>query len=303
MGFWDLINQNSTGFQSNLGGISNNISNIRDKTENVLGIVEDYANEFSDFASNPFDYMTSYINSSIGSLLSSFGSSVPNLIDYVNDIFSDNGVMNHFYKLLYRDFNPDINGFTLIFMVPPDLSGLGSVIQDSTVNLIPFAALDFTPPQYTVNTENINTRSGAIPFATEVAESGQCSVTFIENASLDIYKFHLCWVNYIFDLLSGRFPPADIYIDGQLSGHLDYTGSIYVVRYRQDMKTITMVGKSVGVFPQGLPSKEVIGSRTTNDLTTLPYNYFCAAYREYVQGSGVNRWILDELNQLIISRF
>lgn len=243
------------------------------------------------------------------------------LVDYLNDQFggstAGDGILKYFYEQLYSQYNPDITGFTLIMMMPPDLSGyrvnkngnnfynqidptsyLGEVGQFMT-----FAGIDFTPPQSQVNSESISSRTGAIPYATEVSESESCSVTYVDNSNLDIYMFHHLWVEYIREILEGVIEPASEYITpgSPNFGAIDYAASIYVIKYRPDMRTITFVAKCMGVFPQSLPSKELIGTRTSNELTTLPFTYFCTAYRE-ATGMEFDNWILAEVDR-VASKF
>ena len=247
--------------------------------------------------------------------------------------------------LRYR-YNPDINGYTLFFMVPPDLSGLredqdnpeartnisksfsgiGGSLDESLRNIckfLTFAAVDYTPPQEQLNSEKISSRSGAIPYATEFTTSEQMSVTYIDDADLSIYKFHQLWIHYIWDILEGKIRPSSDYLNPDLRydahGHnrgyyqtIDYAASAYVVKYLPNLRSITYIGKCIGIFPQSLPSKELIGQRTSNELTTLPFSYFCAAYRSEVttemksqQRNSVpkNFWMLDEFKNLVLTNF
>lgn len=244
------------------------------------------------------------------------------LIEYLNYAFAgyspSDGVMRYFYQQLFRDFNPDINGFTVALFVPPDLSGYrvnkfaGSSHYSQTTpssyfgevsQLMSFAAVDFTPPQSQVNTETISARTGAIPYATEVTESETCTVTYVETMDLDIYRFHHLWIEYIREVLEGVIKPAPEYLDPMSDrfGVIDYAGSLYILKYRPDMRTITFAAKCMGIFPQSLPTKELIGTRTSNELTTLPFTYFCAAYRETTSVEFDN-WILAEI-EYIASKF
>lgn len=257
-----------------------------------------------------------------------------NLIDYINQAFftEDTGIMNYFYQQQYQNYAPDINGYTLCFMVPPDLSGYrmkfnagtGLYTQEDTnsyigevSNMMSFLAVDFTAPQSQVNTEQISSRTGAIPYATEVSESEQCSVTYIDTNQLDIYHFHHIWLEYIREVLEGVIDPAPEYLNSNsqihinystpmndIYGAIDYAASLYIVKYRPDMKTITYVAKCMGIFPQSLPNKELTGTRTSNELTTLPFNYFCTAYREATHlDSGNGVWILNELKDFIFKKY
>ena len=281
-----------------------------------------------------------------GSLLEDmFGYEGATLIAYLDTVFSPDEphaeVLKFFYQQLYRDFAPDINGYTLCFFIPPDLSGYesnlvaqngvesvtmfdGSPLYDqenpasymNTVGkIMTFAAVDFTPPQNQIKTENVSTRSGSIPIASEVSESETCSITFIDNNHLDIYMFHHIWVEYIREILEGTIEPAEGYYtspddippdkfaggwNGENYNAIDYAASCYIVKYRPDMKTVTFVSKCVGIFPQSLPNKELIGSRAANEIVTLPFTYSCSGYREslYMEKDSGN-WIFGELNDVI----
>jgi len=270
------------------------------------------------------------------------------LLTYLDNIFSDGNnhsdVLKYFYQQLYRDFAPDINGYTLVFFVPPDLSGYNANIRSSNANfngnmlydqidkdsymqtvgrIMTFAAIDFTPPQSQVRSENISTRSGSIPIASEVSETDNFSITFLDNIHLDIYMFHHIWVEYIREVLEGTIEPDSKYyrnskseftsnvaglsfkntvgdVDTDFYGAIDYAASCYIVKYRPDMKSITYVAKCVGIFPQSLPNKELIGTRTSNEIVTLPFTYFCSGFREALyteQNTGM--WIFTELENYI----
>ena len=253
-----------------------------------------------------------------------FGYEGATLVGYLDSVFTtpDAEVIKYFYQQQYRDFAPDINGYTLVFFVPPDLSGyrlmptgtkLYAQNPDSFMGtvgkIMTFAAVDFTPPQSQVRTENVSTRSGSIPVASEVSESETCSITFIDNNHLDIYMFHHIWVEYIREILEGTIEPANGYYSSEddddtkafyekdIYGAIDYAASFYIVKYRPDMKTVTYVSKCVGVFPQSLPNKELIGSRATNEIVTLPFTYSCSGFRESLYGEkSSGNWIFAELD-------
>jgi hypothetical protein len=264
-----------------------------------------------------------------------FGYEGATLTAYLDLVFSDgqkhSDALKFFYQQLYRDFSPDINGYTLVFFTPPDLSGYRLNLdghlytlygQDnpssymSTVGkIMTFAAVDFTPPQNQVRTENVSTRSGSIPIASEVSESETMSITFVDNRQLDIYMFHHLWVEYIREILEGTIEPKDSYYASEddddtksfynvdYYGAIDYAASCYIVKYRPDMRTVTFVAKCVGIFPQSLPNKELIGTRTSNEIVTLPFTYSCSGYREslYMEKEAGN-WIFGELDT-VVSRF
>lgn len=223
-----------------------------------------------------------------------------------------NSLMKHFHSVFYNkgnslansDGTPDISGYTLIFIPPPPLSAMGFDILPSSIitsrNSI-FQAIEFSPPELVLNTDSIGSSSGVkIPFATNKVSGGTMSISFIENTRLDMYAFHNNWLHYIEQVVLGYMEPTQDYID---SGELDYVTSAYVMRFKPDMASMVYLGKAVGIFPIGLPSKEIIGNRQSPQLTTYSVSYMCADYREISltghkpQVSRVfmdNMWVLSD---------
>jgi hypothetical protein len=248
-------------------------------------------------------------------------------ISHFTDLYlADNPALKYFYGQLYRNFNPDVTGYTLIFMKPPEFSSpdfannkklktdissiIGSIL--STVGLTPqnvstleefskvysFMATDFTPPVTEIQSSQVQTRTGALTYASDISSSETVSISFLESNPLTIYKFHLLWVEYIRELLKGTIEPDPKYYnpdDKENFGAQDYLASLYIVKYIPDMKTISYISKCIGVFPLRLPSKELIGTRATNEICVLPFEYSCIAFREYVEGLEINTWIKEEL--------
>ena len=222
--------------------------------------------------------------------------------------FDDNGPMQFFNKQLALDFNPDINGFSLCFFIPPPFLGLDETSQldqkyiDFIRLLVVFSAMDFTPPVRQVQLEKASARTGGIAYATEVEPSDQCSVSYVDNTDLDIFNFHSCWIDYMHDLMLGYIEvPAEYLSPGAGNyGALDYAGSIYIVRYDFSMKNILYVGKCTGVYPTSLPNKEIIGQRSSNELSVIPITYSTGWYEETFQASHP---IISELHSDVISKY
>lgn len=274
-------------------------------------------------------FLSNYLESKVSKLTENFLTKIFNdnessinqdqytVMDYINSVYKDSeGYLRYFYKQFYKDYNPDINGFILLFMIPPDLSGFKKMYNElygdfsffsEIQNFFTFSAVDFTPPSVQVNSEKISSRSGGIPYATEVTNTDQCSITFIENSKIDIYHFHRVWINYIQAVLEGLIHPSEEYLDksnNRLFGAIDYASSLYVVKYLPNLNKILLIGKCIGIFPQLLPGKELFGQRTSNELTTLPINYFCPLYREATWREGnVDNWIFKEFNDLVKTKF
>jgi len=207
-----------------------------------------------------------------------------NLINSLN-----NKLLKHFESVFYGKGDSqteiygaaDVSGYTLIYLVPPTLSGiffdaLPTSIETARNSI--FQALEFSPPECAINTDQVSSNSNVrIPFAVGKTSGGQMSINFIENMRLDVYSFHNNWINYIEQVMLGYIDPTDEFIE---SGELDYATSAFVMRYKPDLKSMVYLGKAIGIFPINLPNKEIIGSRATPTLTTFTINYACCDYRE-----------------------
>ena len=247
---------------------------------------------------------------------SSFGGSVSQFVHNAYTCFvkaepgeiDSSPVMKYFNNMLFKNFQPDITGYTLVFFVPPVFKLLGPDAESTLKSIqkfMTFAAIDFTPPTIEIASSVVAARSGGMPFATEVSATQQCSITYLDNSSLSIYSFHSGWVEYIKGMLEGIIPatepdtfPKELLPDddGKVSHGIDYTGSAFIVKYDPSMQGIRYLGKCTGIYPQNISSKEILGSRTTNELTTIPITYNCVHYEETLQS---HHPIWEELKSLI----
>lgn len=57
-----------------------------------------------------------------------------------------------------------------------------------------------------------------------------------------------------------------------------------------------------GCFPKELPSGEVLGSRSSNELTTITFSYTASNYYE-ATALETNNWLFEELSDLILNRY
>lgn len=219
--------------------------------------------------------------------------------------------MMYFNSQLTGRFNPDINGHTLCFMVPPPFLALQDLAKydEEYVKLFRkltiFSSVDFSPPQRQVQSEKFSARTGGVSYATEVDVSTQCSVSYLDNSDLDIFNFHSIWLEFIHEILLGYIEPPEIYLteDDPMYGALDYAGSIFIIKYEPSMQNILYVGKMTGVYPQSLPNKEIIGQRASNELTLIPITYICSWFEETLSKSHPI-WIeLEEKLQEFFPKF
>jgi hypothetical protein len=234
------------------------------------------------------------------------------MFDAIKNGLGEKGVLKYFDDMLMGAntddmvFSPDISGYTLIFMIPPNLSsedykGIQEGLKD-TSKMFALLALDFTPPPVQVVSTSLPIRAGSLSYATEVNMSGQITITFLDTDELECFEFHKVWISYIEAVTRGTISPHGDYFDPETDrfGIVDYVTSAYVVRFKIT-GDIVYVGKATGIFPLNLPDKEVIGRRDSNELTILPINYSCVLYRQQVKGklSKSENWILDELEKLL----
>jgi len=231
-------------------------------------------------------------------------------------------IINHFYELFYSSaFYPDVNGYCLIFLQPPDLSGYGvsmagklSAIPNYISETTPLFATSISPPQTQVTTENVSAKFGSLQYATSVETTGQLNITFLDNQHITVFGFHKLWQDYIRDVVQGDIDPSVNYISEDPTDdfcEIDYMASAYVIRFRPSMghavkndflKNIVYIGKATGIFPVVVSDTEIIGRRDSPQLTIVPVTYSCVSYRKHVPQLGVNdgfNYILSEFNTLL----
>ncbi len=218
--------------------------------------------------------------------------------------------LNTFYgthdTLDTSDSSPDIGGYVLAFLKPPELSGLSGFSSSNIAkarNSV-FFIQDVTPPESSINTSQISSGSNiSIPFATGKTSGGQLSISYLENHRLDIYALHHTWFHYIEQVLRGEIDPSSSYIE---SGELDYATSAYIVKYKPNMQDMVYIGKMIGIFPINLPNKEIIGSRNQNQVSVYNINYMCTDYREVVVDNNTqldSDWILTDFKNDVLGSF
>jgi len=225
------------------------------------------------------------------------------LLKTLEETLNTNPYIRYIYRqLLNKSFQPAVNGYCLMYMVPPALSGMSDVSEyiNSIGKMIPFFGVDVTPPNININVSQTRTISGNFIYATGAEPQGQVSINYIDNADLQIYNLHKIWIDYIRHCILGNVKPSSEYMPNNKHDefiYLDYAASIYVIQFKPTVdNNITFISKAVGVFPTSLPDKEVIGRRDSNELIMLPISYECCQYRQYIINSKNNefKWIYDE---------
>lgn len=271
-----------------------------------------------------------------------------------NKLMDVNGPLYYFYNVMMggtytmptqgniihrQNFHPAINGYTLVFLQAPHLSGyeslgiLTSSHMEEFTKMVCFIAVDFTPPPVQVTASELPSRSGSLPYAAEVSGTGQLSISYLDDANEHCFGYHKLWLSYIEDITRGitvatgqEIEPDPVYytpdfdqkIGGKIEkvslggfGQIDYMTSAYVLKFKPVEgsvlgEDIIYIGKATGIFPINQPDKEVIGRRDSPELVTLTYNYPCANYRAWSYGTpnqDEDEYLKDEYLEDIASKF
>jgi len=232
---------------------------------------------------------------------------LPNKIKYLDPVADDTlpNELNYFNQQLYNNYNPSISGYTLCLMVPPEFSSLPSGSVDeiylkylSKTSI--FNILEYTPPQISIKNSEITNSSGAIQYASEENISYDFNCTFLDNNNSDYYIFLKIWFDYIFELLLGSIKPNPEFLNSNSPtyGAMDYVANFYILKYDPTMKDLYFVGKVFAAFPKTLPTKEFLGTRSTNDITLLATDFVCSYYSESFDKTSS---LFAEVNSLLLN--
>ena len=271
-----------------------------------------------------------------------------------NKLMDVNGPLYYFYNVMMggdysmptqgsdifsQKFHPAINGYTLVFLQAPRLSGYENIglltpdVLEEFTKMVCFLAVDFTPPPIQVTASELPSRSGSLPYATEVSGTGQLSISFLDDANEHCFGYHKLWLSYIEDITRGitvatgtEIEPDPMYytpdFDMKLQskvvkvsqggfGEIDYMTSAYIVKFKPVEGSnigsdIVYIGKATGIFPINQPDKEIIGRRDSPELVTVTYNYPCANYRAWAWGtpsSDEDEYLVSDYLEDICSKY
>lgn len=297
-----------TGIASALAYGTSGATTLRSAGESVVNLGSALLNAF-----NPDNYISNYRGGWFGQTgvsTATGGSPTEWLNQYIRTAWENNGLVQYLYQKLFHDLMPDISGYTLLFMVPPDLSGYrqqgnanydisGNSFMAETCRLMPLLATNFVPPTIQLGTGSLAGSSGTQHYATKLAITDSMSVSYIDNINLDVYSFHSSWLKYVFQVLEGTLEPDSSYIQNRV---IDYAASFYLVKFMPNVSTIQYVGKAVGCIPREAPTQDVLGNRTSNDQTTVTFTYTVSNYYEATIREEGN-WLFAELQDLILSQY
>ena len=274
-----------------------------------------YKKSYGSVGSSSVDYLlqSSLYASGVGSVGIDFvGKQGP--VEYMNqysNLTQTNGIVKYIYQQLFKDLQIDISGYVLAFMVPPELTGYqassGSYDGTSeggigkTINLIPLLASNFSPPQVAMNFGTLTSGSGNQQYASRLMISDSMSVTYVDTIDLDVYALHKTWIDYIFEVTDGSLSPSSSAISAR---QIDYPTAFFFVKWHPDMERITYIGYAVGCTPKELPSSELLGNRSSNEATSITFNYTVADFYEIVYPQNIeSTWLYQYFSSMISSRY
>lgn len=205
------------------------------------------------------------------------------------------------------NYDPDINGFTIIYFIPPDFSAYSKDINTEIANIskkMIFLATDFIPPETQVNVGQFGAATGNnISYPTVVARSGNLSINYIENSNQDVFTLHNFWVEYMDGILKGKIKPDASFLNDEYP-ILDYVGAAYVIKFNKNMSKITYIGKASGIFPLSLNPKQIFGDRSKNEISLLSVNYTCMRFDNATLGltniNTTNKLSIDIFNEFAV---
>lgn len=196
------------------------------------------------------------------------------------------------YKTVFPE--DEISSFkTYVFIVRPDLNMLQAVKEDAFFNDImvtsPSVLRNLTHSQATdlfgpmpqthfisflydrtlsYNLPDFNVKTYALdqPFtgfrttyagnSNESRSGTDFTISFRENANLDVFRLFDAWVRYIDNVSTGIFSPYVEYLNSKFSNgvnEIDYATSVYLIMTKADGTEIVYWHKQTGAIPTGVP--------------------------------------------------
>lgn len=293
------------GFNFNIIGVADALSGVVSNINTGLDI---FGNLYTN-SSGTKTVGSKYINTSLMPINKRVNST-QYLTTYMSK-YSKNPAVSYTYRKLFSELSPDVSGYTMIFMVPPPLSGFSKVLGNNNYSqfgssftgelgkLMPLLATNYVPPSVQMNISVLSGPSGSQHFPTNLSITENMSVTYIDTINLDVYAYHVSWLDYVYQVLEGTLEPSNDMIKNRT---IDYMASFYIVKWQPDIQTIQYIGKAVGCMPKELPTSEVVGTRSSNELTNITFNYTVSNYWETTKNQN-NNWLFDEFQSIIMSQY
>lgn len=132
---------------------------------------------------------------------------------------------------------------------------------------------DIIPPQVGVDYDSISGRLRTISIATRINLSNEFSITWKENASGSIFKYHEAWMDYIEAHKKGFIPSTSEYNDSDYFIDVPYFNAVWIAVFKPFTFELIALIKLMGVSPTQLPLQELLGQRGQSQSITYSLNY------------------------------
>jgi len=132
---------------------------------------------------------------------------------------------------------------------------------------------DFIMDKYDYDGDQAGNKTADAKGMEESTSSGQVTITYDENANLDIMMMHYLWMTYIDKTGKGIMNPS---MRSIVELFYDYMSSIYWFITGPDGMSIKIYGKLTGIFPINLPATSLIPSKRgvpADSNMTITYHY------------------------------
>ena len=145
--------------------------------------------------------------------------------------------------------------------------------------LIPRAKLNFghlikdiNPPQIGIDYDGVSGRLRTISVATRMSMTQEFSMTWKENSTADIFKYHEYWVDYIDANKKGFIPSKVDYTEGYFMD-VPYFNAVWIAILKPFSFELLGLIKIMGIAPTGLPLDTLLGQRGMSQATTYTITY------------------------------
>lgn len=158
---------------------------------------------------------------------------------------------------IFTEFSPDNNN-----AIKSAIKEMGHLIKE------------IDPTQLNIEYETVSGRVRNIQHATRAMGTSDMSITFKDNRNLDNFRYHEIWYKYI-DAYKKGFFDTTLEEDPFTSPFIPvpYLNAIWVVIFKPLSFELQGLIKIMGIAPTGLPIKDIIGQRSSPQVTTYSINY------------------------------
>lgn len=209
----------------------------------------------------------------------------------------------------YQNFSPHVNGFYMVFMqhgtwyehyksyVNTAANGTATMSKYTEPDtdfrkIYPVLATDIDLPDIVKEYTGVSSRLRNSNVMSREYFVSDFNISYIENDNLDIAKYHEAWHKYMTLLKTGEITSGSISdcstqaLNSSYFIDVPYANAIWVAVFKPFTSDIQLLVKILGVMPQNMPLKQLIGNRSGSKMTTLNMTYKSAdMYYKFYDGT------------------